>query len=175
MPDWVVHERGVIGTSPIVLPHRCITCGRPTEDGGVRYRTILHWYPGWIWIGIFWGILPYVLLYYASRRPVKVDYSLCSDHVRSGRTKKYVTLGLALAFLVALAATIATRFWPVGAWVSLVLFLAAVAGWFVCGPPLRAADHDDGVFAVRGFGREFLSELGGPGARYRNVTSTRQA
>jgi hypothetical protein len=155
--EWTANYDGVIGTSPIILPHLCVKCARPSDDG-VRYKASLDWTPGWIWIGIFWGFFPVILLYYASVRRVDVEYSLCAEHRATLRKRKKAALWLAGGFLVLVAAAIATRFvylWPV----AFVVFVAAVITWMMSRPPLRAAGHEDGVFGIRGFGPDFLAGL----------------
>jgi hypothetical protein len=152
--DWVVEGDIVVGTSPILLPHICVECGRPSA-GGVRYESDLFWYPGWIWIGILCGIIPAWLLYKASRRAVYVEYSLCADHVLSLRRRKLAGAVLMVAFAAVLAAAIAARSVPLGP-VAGLLFIAGIVAYMAARPPLRAVDQYERMFVLRGFGREFL-------------------
>ena len=154
MSDWVVEGDIVIGTSPILLPHFCVECGRPSA-GGVRYESDLYWYPGWIWIGVLWGIVPAWLLYYASRRAVYVEYSLCADPALSLRRRKLASALLMVAFIAVLAAAIAARSVLLGP-VAGLLFIAGVVTYMTARPPLHTVDQDEGMFVLRGFGREFL-------------------
>jgi hypothetical protein len=157
--EWTANDEGVIGTSPIILPHLCVKCGQ-SSHGGTRYEAELDWTPGWIWIGILWGFFPVILLYYASVRRVDVEYSLCTEHRAVLRRRKQAALWIAAGFLVVVAAAIAARvvyLWPV----AFVVFLAAVITWSMSRPPLRTAGHEDGVFGIRGFGPDFLSAVAG--------------
>jgi hypothetical protein len=154
MSDWMVKDRGVIGTSPIILPDCCVDCGRPGSDG-IRAQTRLYWYPGWVWVGIFWGIFPVYLLYLAARRGVDVEYSICSEHVASMKRKKRAGLISAAFFVVLLAAAIYFRNPYLGGAALLALVVAAIM-YMISGSPLRAAGHEDGVFGIKGFDDAFL-------------------
>jgi Na+-transporting NADH:ubiquinone oxidoreductase subunit NqrB len=161
--DWIVAKDAIVGTSPMELPDRCVECGRDAS-GGRRVDTTLYWYPRWIWLGIFWGVIPVVLLYYAARRPLKISYSLCPEDDRSLRTRKRVAIGvwaLFVAFLVAAVATHFNRFCVIAA---IVLFFGAVIVHFMAVVPLSAAGHEDGVFGIKGFGKDFLSGVERPNA-----------
>jgi hypothetical protein len=155
----MVAKHAVIGTSPIVLPHFCVDCGRPSE-GGTRSESTLYWSPSWIWVGIFWGFVPIVLLYYAARRGVDISFSLCPIHARSLRLKKRAALIMTAAFVVALAAAIVFQS-MYAAFVALALFILALIMFAAAGTPLRAAGHEDGVFGIKGFDRRFLAAVAG--------------
>jgi hypothetical protein len=155
LTDWTVAEKAVIGTSPIELPNLCIDCGR--ESSGNRHlKTTLYWMPRWIWVGVFWGILPVVLLYYAARRPLAVEYSLCEEHFRWLRLRKRVALAMWVVFTGVLAACIATHATSALLIAGLVTFVLTVVATMMAWLPLRVVAHEDGVFGVKGFSREFL-------------------
>jgi hypothetical protein len=160
--DWIVAKDAIVGTSPMKLPDRCVECGREAS-GGRRVETTLYWYPRWIWVGILWGVFPAILLYFASRRRLEISYSLCPDDDRSLRKRKRVAMGiwaLFVAFVIAAVATHFNRFCMIAA---LVLFFVAWIVQMMTGVPLTVAGHEDGVFGVKGFGKEFLSAAGEPG------------
>jgi hypothetical protein len=164
--DWMVENGGVIGTSPIILPDFCVDCGRHGADG-IRAQTRLYWYPGWVWVGIFWGIFPVYLLYLAARRGVDVEYSICSEHVESMKRKKRAGLISAACFVVLLAAAIFFQNPYLGGAALLALVVAAIM-YMTSGSPLRAAGHEDGVFGIKGFDDTFLEAA----ARRSTATAT---
>jgi hypothetical protein len=159
MSDWIVDQKAVIGTSPIILPDFCVDCGRPASTG-TRIDSTLHWSPGWIWIGIFWGFIPIFLLYYAARRGVDINYSLCALHARSIKLRKRAALATTAAFVAVLAAAIGFHYLYAG-FAALAIFVIALIMWMAAGSPLRAAGHEDGVFGIKGFDKHFLAAAAG--------------
>jgi hypothetical protein len=155
MTDWMVAGKAVIGTSPIELPDLCIDCGREAQ-GHRRFKTTLHWFPRWIWVGVLWGILPVVLLYYAARRPLAVEYSLCEEHFRWLRLRKRVALTMWVVFAAVLAACAVNRGTSAFLIAVLATFVLTVVLNMMAWLPLRVAAHEDGVFGVKGFSEEFL-------------------
>ncbi len=155
MSDWIVDKNAIIGTSPMSLPDLCVECGRDAS-GGRRVDARLYWYPRWIWVGILWGVFPVVLLYYAARRPLEISYSLCPQDDRSLRTRKRAALVMWALFVALLIAAIATHFNRACVIATVVLFFAAVIAHFMALVPLTAAGHEDGVFGIKGFSKNFL-------------------
>lgn len=173
MSEWIANYEGVVGTSPIILPHLCVKCARPS-DGGIRYEASLDWTPGWIWLGVLWGFFPVILLYYAYVRRVDAEYSLCREHLCVLRRRKRAALWLAAAFAAALAAAIAAQIVLLGA-VAGALLIAAVVSYVLSRPPLRAAGHEDGTFGIKGFGPDFLNVVAGPRRRSADYASSGEA
>jgi hypothetical protein len=163
MSEWIVASDALVGTSPMELPGRCVECGGDVS-GGRRVDSTLYWYPRWIWVGILWGVIPVILLYYASRRPLKIGYSLCPKDDWSLRMRKRVEMVMGALFAAFLIAGVATHFNRFCMIAAIVLFIAALIVHFMAQVPLRAAGHEDGVFGVRGFSKDFLSTAKAPGA-----------
>ncbi len=163
MSDWIVDKNAIIGTSPMELPDRCVECGKDAS-GGRRVDTRLYWHPRWIWVGILWGVVPVALLYYAARRPLEISYSLCAQDDRSLRLRKRAALVMWALFGALLIAAIATHFNRACVFATVALFFAAVIAHFMSLVPLTAAGHEDGVFGVKGFSKNFLLAAGGPKA-----------
>ncbi len=160
--DWMVAKDAIVGTSPMKLPDRCVECGRRIS-GGRRVETTLYWYPRWIWVGILWGVFPAILLYFASRRRLEISYSLCSDDDRSLRKRKRVAMAAWALFLALLIATVVTQGNRVYLIAAFVLLFVALILHMMAGVPLTVAGHEDGVFGIKGFGKEFLSTAGESG------------
>ena len=156
MPRWIVEADAIVGTSPMGLPDRCVKCGRYVSDSQ-RVEATLYWYPRGFWWWV-WGVYAYVI----QRRPLEISYTLCPQHVRSLRRRQQVAFALwalCLALVLAAYATRANWICVVGA---LILFIAALIVQRMARLPLWAARHEDGIFRVRGFGRDFLSAVKGP-------------
>ena len=156
MTDWMVAEKAVIGTSPMELPHLCIVCGRQPQSGR-RLDATLYWAPRWIWFGILWGVVPVVLLYYAARRPLKIEYSLCGEHLRSLRLRKHLAQASWVVLIAAIVACVVGRGRSAILIVAGAIFLVTLVLNMMAWLPLRVAGHEDGVFGVRGFSKEFLT------------------
>lgn len=161
MSDWTVDKGAILGTSSLVLPAQCVECGRDASHE-TRVDTVLHWYPAWIWVGLIWGLLPVVLLYYAARRPLRISYSLCPEHRRTLVVKKRIIAGMwALFAFVAIVAVAA----PFNSYLiagALVLFVVTLIVHFAAGLSLRVTRHRKGIFTVIGFGQGFLAEVRHP-------------
>ena len=163
MPDWIVAKNAIVGTSPMELPDRCVECGRKAS-GGRRVETTLYWYPRWIWVGVLWGVFPVILLYFASRRRLKISYSLCPDDDRSLLTRKRAAMGAWALFVAVVIAAIATHFNRSCMIAAFVLFFVALIVHMMAGVPLRVAGHEHGVFGIKGFGKGFLFASGEHGS-----------
>ncbi len=163
MSDWIVEKKAIIGTSPMELPDRCVECGGDAS-GGRRVDTRLYWYPRWIWVGILWGVFPVALLYYAARRPLEISYSLCPRDDHSLRMRKRAALVMWALFVALLIAAIATQFNRACVIATVALFFVAVIAHFMALVPLTAAGHEDGVFGVKGFSKNFLLAVERPKA-----------
>jgi hypothetical protein len=170
MSDWIVTDDvdAIVGTSPMALPPICVECGR--ECGGERendryIETTLYWFPRWIWFGLIWGIIPAVLLYYASRRPLRLGYALCEDHVRWQRRRIHVAWGVWTLFLAVFVGSVVTHGTPALLIATIALLVIALVASMMSWSPLRVAGHEDGVFGVKGFSREFLHRVRGRSPR----------
>jgi hypothetical protein len=157
MTDWMITDRAVIGTSPMELPPICIDCGRERPDN-VQVDTTLYWYPRWIWLGVLWGVFPIVLLYFAARRPLRIGYSLCEEHRRWRRTQMRMAYGAWAVFVAVVVADIVTHGWPPLLIALVVALVIAAVLHMMAWLPLRVAGHEEGVFGVRGFSKEFLEQ-----------------
>ena len=173
MSDWIVAKDAIVGTSPMEMPDRCVECGRDASAGR-RVDTTLHWYPRWIWVGILWGVIPAVLLYYAARRPLEISYSLCPQDDRSFRIRKRAALVMWALFVALLIAAVATHFNRACVIATVALFFVAVIAHLMALVPLTAAGHEDGVFGVKGFSKDFLQAVERPNVHER-MTAARQA
>lgn len=158
MPRWTVDAGTIVGMSPMELPDRCVKCGRYVP-GGRRVEATLYWYPRRIWWGPF-----IVYAYVLERRPLEISYSLCPQHDRSLERRQQAALGLWALFVALLIAAFATQGNRICLVAAFALFIAALIVQTMARLPLWAASHDDGVFGVKGFGKDFLAAVAGPDA-----------
>lgn len=160
----VVVEDKIIGRSPMVLPFDCILCGKAAADGR-RISETLYAHPGWVrpvyWFGGGWlGTTAYI----CSRKPLKVSYSLCYEHARSRRNKKWICVGawllpvllLVVGSVVGLHGGLALSAFLILSFVALVATVAARQS------PLERVryDYDHEVFVAKGAGKSFLAKFG---------------
>jgi hypothetical protein len=160
----VVVEDKIIGRSPMVLPFDCILCGKAAVDGR-RISETLYAFPRWVydvnWFGGAWlGVMAYI----CSRKPLKVSYSLCDEHARSRRNKKWIAVGawllpvllLVVGSVVGLHGGLALSAFLILSFAALVATVAARQS------PLERLkyDYDHEVFIAKGAGKSFLAKFG---------------
>src|SRR5262245_12945514 len=74
------------------FPDMCVRCGEPTEE---RSWQTFAWMPGWVWIFLFMGLLPFLLAALFTRKTMTVDVPVCHQHRNHWRDRKmYVWVGL---------------------------------------------------------------------------------
>ncbi len=59
------------------LPPYCITCGEPAEDY-IHQR--FTWHHPLLYLLIFWGFLPYVIVALIVRKKMEVEVPMCRHH-----------------------------------------------------------------------------------------------
>jgi hypothetical protein len=59
------------------VPHVCMKCG---ADAVLEKKTQFAWYPPWIWVLLFAGVLPYIILVMVLTRRQRVVVPLCDQH-----------------------------------------------------------------------------------------------
>ena len=157
MNDWMIAGQRRHRRLAVELPPICIDCGQRSSNNA-RFETTLYWYPTWIWVGILFGVFPAVLLYFAARRPLHIRYCLCEQHVRWRRAQKRVAYAAWVIFVALMVACVTTRMNPPLLVAAVVMLVVAAVLYMMAWLPLRVAGHEDGVFGVRGFGKEFLEQ-----------------
>src|SRR4051794_36566346 len=87
------------------MPQVCMRCGEPATT--VTARTF-SWYPSWVMILFFCGLLPYILVAWLTTKRMLVRLPLCDQHENHWRWRSQVTWGgLALLVLLGVAAVVA--------------------------------------------------------------------
>lgn len=157
MSRWIVENDMIVGRSPLVLPPLCVKCGGASPDD-VRCRSRLHWFPAWVYLFLLLGILPAVLLYYVTRRSVRVEYSLCVKHLAGLRRRRFIGIGLLVAFVAMLAVVVLTKIVVLGL-VPAVLFVACLVALADARSAIRVVEREGHVFALQGFGADFITAV----------------
>jgi hypothetical protein len=67
------------------LPLVCMRCGAGAEEV-VRHQFV--WQPPWIFLGIFFGILPYLILAFTFEGRMTIQAPLCFEHRRHWANRK---------------------------------------------------------------------------------------
>ena len=149
----------LVGTSPMVLPDGCVSCGVPTPEGP-RTRKKLYYYPVWIWLGAYRrghrvrGALLHIPQ--AARREL-LRCATSAPPAWASRRASPSRPGCCLLAAVALG-VITGATWALIAIV--VLLLMALGASVMVGPPLRVAGYDERYFSVAGACPEFLTHVG---------------
>jgi hypothetical protein len=143
------------GTSPMRLIENCVKCGADATRGR-RFDTMRYFYPVWIWLGLFVGVIPVIALFYAVRKPLEISFSLCPACEQTRRRNMWTALGA----WVLTTATILVAVWLADAWILIgtaVFFLAGVVTSIRANTPLAAIGHKKQVFTVKGFDKGFMA------------------
>ncbi len=70
---WIDHRQEVIDDVPYV----CMKCG---ADAVLEKKTQFAWYPPWVWVLLFAGVLPYIILVMVITKRQRVMVPLCDHH-----------------------------------------------------------------------------------------------
>jgi hypothetical protein len=87
----------ITGGSPMYLPEYCVKCGQDATHGR-RTHGARYYYPPWIFLGLFAGLIPLIILSYVGRKQLDISYSLCPDCVRRQKNKKWIAVGAWIVF-----------------------------------------------------------------------------
>lgn len=79
------------------LPKRCVHTNQEVDEKGWRKRKPLAWTPPWVFVFIFFGLLPFLLLSVLLQKRAKVTYSLSKDARGRLAKKRLIALGVMLA------------------------------------------------------------------------------
>jgi hypothetical protein len=137
------------------LIENCVKCGADATRGR-RFDTVRYFYPLWIWLGLFVGVVPVVGLFYTVRKPLEISFSLCPECERTRRRSMWA----AVAAWVLTTATTLVAVWRADAWILIgaaVLFVVAVVASIRANTPLAAVACKKETFTVKGFGKGFMA------------------
>jgi hypothetical protein len=81
------------------LPDRCVKCNAPAE--GFRKRMRLAWHSPLAYLGLLFGLLPYIVIALMLTRRLTVEVGVCQAHMKRRRLAIAVGwLGSLLGFVV---------------------------------------------------------------------------
>jgi hypothetical protein len=149
----------IVGMSPMILPLGCAKCGKNATDGR-RLNKTLFTCPIWLIPVFVFTLLGGLIVYLVVRKQLQLNYSLCGDCARSLATKKWIAVGAWVLFAAVLFVSMGLASVPLLI-VAGAVFVAAVVASFLAQPPLRLGGHKDGLFTVKGAGRDFLARFAG--------------
>lgn len=143
------------------LPKRCVHTNQEVDDKGWRKRRPLAWTPPWLFVFIFFGLLPFLLLSILLQKKAKITYSLSKDARGRLAKKRLIALGVMLAgigvavgggsFLNGDAAVL-----PIFA--GIMIALGGLIGSLMFNP-VAVKKYKDGWFSLKGCSPEFLDSL----------------
>jgi hypothetical protein len=150
------------GPSPMVLIENCVLCGADARFGrGPRFNTARYHYPLWVFLGLFLGVIPVILMAIFGRKTLLIPFSLCPECHRARRRRRHIAWGiwalLPVWLIGSIGLTLGGDVVLIGA---LVVFFAALTASFLASPPLQISGYEDGLFTVKGFGESFLRQRG---------------
>ena len=143
------------------LPMRCIHTNQEVGEGGWRKRKQVAWTPQWIFIFIFFGVLPLLLLSILLQKKAKLTYSLSQDARDRLLKKRFTALGVMLVGIgIAFAGgtVIHGDFTALAIFVGVVVALGGLIGSLMFNP-VTVKKHKDGWFTLKGCSPEFLNSL----------------
>jgi hypothetical protein len=149
------------------FPRMCVRCG---EDAGVSRWRRFAWMPGWAYVLILAGLLPWLLAVLFTRRTMAVMVPVCHRHVNQWRNLNlYMWLGLLFWIAYAVVAVLAVDELPGDAGTAVIAVgIFGALGWLVTGLILvqrsvRAGEITDRWIDLVGVHRDFA-------ARWREIT-----
>jgi hypothetical protein len=145
-----------------ILPDRCIKCNAPAA--GIRNGRTLYWHSPWLYLLLFAGLLPFLIVAAIVQHKIQLQVGLCRRH-RSRRRWMMACGALSVVGGIALMIEIAgrprlavdlSRFGIIGGF--LMIFAGAACAYYA--DRLVTPRRIDEQFAwIRGACREYLAEL----------------
>lgn len=109
------------------FPRMCMCCGRPAE---VDVPHNFAWMPSWVMIFIFFGLLPWLLVMFFTRKTMRVVVPMCLQHQGHWRVRMlYVWLGLLFWITYVIALVVSNDEIPTGT--MTILIVAGLLGALV--------------------------------------------
>ncbi|QJE97000.1 hypothetical protein [Luteolibacter luteus] len=143
------------------LPPRCVHTNQEVDAKGWRKLRPLAWTPPWIFVFIFFGLLPFLLLSIVLQKKAKITYSLSKDARGRLAKKRLVALGVMLAgigvaFIGGSLLNGDAAVMPIFA--GIVIALGGLIGSLMFNP-VTVKKYKDGWFSLKGCSPEFLDSL----------------
>ena len=151
------------------FPDNCVKCNAPAE--GWRLKRTLYWHHPAIYLLLVFAPLfcilglVYVIVAFAMRNKMKIEFGLCPRHRRSRRwaialTLAMATLGFERWTIIGVSMSFDRRpSFPAMPWIGVGLMVLAIIFGFVAVPSLRAKRIDQLYARLRGACAEFLAPL----------------
>jgi len=136
------------------LPARCVKCNAPAELP-TRERT-LYWVSPWVYLLIFAGLLPLLIVYLIVRKKAYVSPGLCASH------KTKLVAGIVIGWSAPIVGFILLFFSGVHVAIGLTglaLIVAGIVFAFAWGRSIYAKRIDDDEVRLGGFCEAYLDEL----------------
>jgi hypothetical protein len=145
------------------LPSVCARCGTPAQH---RVRRTFAWYPSWVILLLFAGVLPYLIVSSVLRKQRTVPVPLCDRHAKHWRWRTILTYGALLGLcLVGVSSMVfADREWgPTANMVAGLVCIGAVCAlfpWLIMvlilqATSIRAVEITDDSITLTGLSQEF--------------------
>ena len=143
------------------LPPRCVHTNQEVDAKGWRKLRPLAWTPPWVFVFIFFGLLPFLLLSIVLQKKAKITYSLSKDARGRLAKKRLVALGVMLAgigvaFIGGSLLNGDAAVMPIFA--GIVIALGGLIGSLMFNP-VTVKKYKDGWFSLKGCSPEFLDSL----------------
>jgi hypothetical protein len=136
------------------LPPRCTKCNE-AADPPTKERQ-LYWVPPWVYILLFAGLLPLLVVYLIVRKKAIVNPGLCAKH------KKRLALGVAIGWAAPTAGIgllIVSGDQPALAVIGAILIVAGIGFAFAWARSVYARHIDDDEVRLGGFCDAYLDDL----------------
>lgn len=154
--DLSIRGRALIAPVRCELPRVCVFTGG-TEDL-VRVKQRLAWHHPAIYLGVFAGILVYVVLALALRKTADVTYSMTKTEEKRRRLWHLANWGIFLSAILWLVLA-ASWEWPWLYWLAPVSIVTSIVVYFLKVRLLYPQKITDGYAEIRGIPAEVLERL----------------
>lgn len=145
------------------LPPRCVKCGQPiaTEPKVKRYS----WHSLWLYLLLFLGLIPYLVVALAVRKHWKLAVPLCEAHRMQHRWRRWIGVSLLIATVPTLVVLVGLASSDEGVELSVLIGV----GMMIAGLVFLSRSHallpnriEDTHASFKGAGEDFLRYLPGP-------------
>lgn len=136
------------------LPARCVKCNAPAELP-TRERE-MYWVSSWVYLLIFAGLLPLLIVYLIVRKKAYVNPGLCGTH------KKRQVAGTAIGWVAPIAGTPLLFYTSVSiafAIAGIILIIVGIVFAFAWARSIYAKRIDDVEIRLAGFCNAYLDDL----------------
>ncbi len=142
------------------LPEVCLITGEATGISDWRKRRQITWSPPWVFLGLFGGVLPLLILILVTQKKAHITYSLSPSATRQINRKRGIAVGLLLTAIGLIALAIANADDTAGTLILIAIPLLITSLIFlIVVDPIKPIGHKNGWFRVKGVSKSFLDTL----------------